>query len=443
MSSAAFWRYSARMATSSSDRAAAGRIPAAHPSLSALAAEIRDSGILGRAYLMNRLFDCLLERSVKGEAIKEIELARTVFDQNANAELAQNGSVRVYIYRLRRKLDAYYQGQAEGPRLTIPKGEYRLIVDDAPAVDAPGRKEWNDLLLPRHKMLLAAVIVLSVLVGAAAGGGAALWFGRPAAPPASRTGFWRFLGANGRPTFIVIGDYYAFGLKARGGPGLQAVDPAIHSDAELEQFMAGHPGEARDYTAMDLHYLPTSAAFAVRDLMPIVDRSIAESGGKTGIARVTLLSDLTPDAMKGANIIYIGAIDGLGKLEDMILAQSRFRVDGVRDMLIDSRSMTQVPMSTLPVGKDRMARQYAYIATFEGPSSSRFVVIAGSGDAATKQAAATMSDQAQIARMQKAASDNPNFEALWQVNTLNNVSYSTTLLSSSSLSIRKERPGDG
>ena len=103
--------------------------------ISSLAEQLRASGAIGRSELINRLFAFLLAQSLAGRSPKEVEVAYEVFGKDAQFDVAQDASVRVHIHRLRRKLEEIYAGTT-GDRLTIPRGEYRLAVQDAPIAEA-------------------------------------------------------------------------------------------------------------------------------------------------------------------------------------------------------------------------------------------------------------------------------------------------------------------
>src|SRR6185436_16665710 len=106
--------------------------------LRAHAERIKASGVLGRSPLMQRLFDFLLECSVAGKAPKEIEVAVDAFGKGAEFDVSQDAMVRVYIHKLRRKLEEFYvgPGSAEPVRLSIPKGEYRFVIEPTPEAAA-------------------------------------------------------------------------------------------------------------------------------------------------------------------------------------------------------------------------------------------------------------------------------------------------------------------
>jgi len=88
---------------------------------------VRESGVLGRSVLMMRLFDLLVSHSTKRGALSEVQIAERVFHKNSGSN-APDARVRVYMYRLRRRLDMYYAGRSGGERLAIPLGDYRLVL---------------------------------------------------------------------------------------------------------------------------------------------------------------------------------------------------------------------------------------------------------------------------------------------------------------------------
>ena len=102
--------------------------------------QVRASGVLGRSQALLRLFDFLADPVRRGRTLTEAEVAQDVFGRGV--DLAGDASVRVYVHRLRRKLEQFYDGPGAGEprRLTIPVGEYRLdLAPSPPRVRAPGR----------------------------------------------------------------------------------------------------------------------------------------------------------------------------------------------------------------------------------------------------------------------------------------------------------------
>ena len=88
---------------------------------------VRESGVLGRSVLMLRLFNLLVSHAAKRGALSEDQVAERVFRKGGESK-SPDARVRVYMYRLRQRLDIYYAGRNQGERLAVPLGDYRLVL---------------------------------------------------------------------------------------------------------------------------------------------------------------------------------------------------------------------------------------------------------------------------------------------------------------------------
>jgi len=75
------------------------------PLLRSEADAVLASGALGRSPLLKALFEYLLEQSLEGRRVTEFDVASEVFDRGEQFSSTLDASVRVYIHRLRRKLE--------------------------------------------------------------------------------------------------------------------------------------------------------------------------------------------------------------------------------------------------------------------------------------------------------------------------------------------------
>src|SRR5262245_25848379 len=116
----------------------------------------RASGLLGKPGALSRLFDFLVERSLVGDVPKELEIAVTVFGKSPGFDVAQDSVVRVYVHKLRKRLEEF-NGRALPAvdcRICIPKGEYRVVLErpeavpSAPEESASTPAEVEDVLTP-------------------------------------------------------------------------------------------------------------------------------------------------------------------------------------------------------------------------------------------------------------------------------------------------------
>src|SRR5215469_10465678 len=152
--------------------------------LHAHAERIRSSGVLGRSRLIRRLFDFLVDCSLTDRAPKEIEVALDVFGKDAGFDVTQDAMVRVYIHKLRRKLEEFYadSGRGEAERLVIPKGAYRFVIEPVETAEEAGTAEAGAPPLRSWRgRWIAAALAASLLVNVV--GLAWLWFAHWRAAP--------------------------------------------------------------------------------------------------------------------------------------------------------------------------------------------------------------------------------------------------------------------
>lgn len=403
-------------------------------SLRAHAERIRASGVLGRSRLTQRLFDFLLDCTVTGRAPKEIEVAIDVFGKDENFDVSQDAMVRVYIHKLRRKLDDYYEGpgREETVRITIPKGAYRFTLEQPESAPAPPPVTHEtppaEHRISRRPWIIAAVVALLTL------NALALIYGyvRVNAPadqldPIRNTPVWSPLLEDERTIFIVLGDYYIFGES--DGMGIQRLVREFHinSSGDLAQYLKRNPELADRYLDLQLEYLPTSAAFALRDVLPV----LAPANRRV---RIALMSDLNPVVFKSAHVIYIGYLSGMGMLQDLVFAGSRYSVGATYDELIDLSTETHyVSQAGTPLHDESKYHDYGYFATFTGPTGNRVMIIAGMRDVAVMNTAEALTNRRTLEELISRAGDAQAFEALYEVYGMDRMNLDGKLLSLSKL----------
>ena len=407
-----------------------------HAALQAEADEIRQTGALGRSEPVRRLFDYLVQSSLEDRSPKEAEVAGAVFNRRADFDTSQDAVVRVYVHKLRRKLEAIYAGPRAGTvhRLTIPRGEYRLMVEHQPeaAVAAPAIVK-----AARQPWLLALAAVALVILSSGA-----TWLAVQAVrPPAVkelervRAGpVWSPLLSNRFPTVVVVGDYYIFGESDDGMQVNRLVrEYSVNSQGELDDFLMAHPDKVSHYIDLDLRYLPVGAAYALRDVLPVV-----ATAARAGPVKVILASDLTPGMLKTNNIVYVGYFSAMGVLRDAVFAGSRFSVGDTYDDLIDGR--TRRHYSSQGGGPDSngaMYVDYGYVSAFKGPAGNRIVVVAGTRDVALMQAADAATSSSGVKQMIQSGQSADAFEALYEAEGMSRLNVAGKLLTASPLDAGK------
>jgi hypothetical protein len=412
-------------------------------SLQALAHRIRATGALGRSQLIQKLFDFLIECSATGRAPKETEVAIEVFGKDTGFDVAQDAMVRVYVHKLRRKLEEYYSGAGHSDpfRLTIPKGAYRIVVhepDAAPASEdgvepplapvsspEPGAAPGPSRPPPRTpRAWILAVLAASVVINLALAGGL-FWSAHRTPPvnPVRASPVWSRMLDSGRPLWVVLGDYYIFAETDKNMEVQRLVrEFSINSANDLDQYLKLHPELADRYQDMQLNYLPTSAAFALKDLLPL----LVDANART---RVVMASELTPEMLKSSDVIYIGYLSGMGMLSDLVFGGSRFQIGDSFDVLIDRSSGKQyISQAALPVPGEQTYHDIGYFATFAGPSGNQIMIVAGTRDVAVRRMAESLTHADSLQQLVARSGNQRSFEALYDVFAMNGTDLNGTLL---------------
>jgi hypothetical protein len=394
------------------------------------AERIRASEVLGRSDQLRRLFDYLVECSRSGKVPKESVIAVEVFGRGTDFDVSQDAAVRVYIHKLRRKFEEFYAEHPQiGPeRLAIPKGEYRLILEHPPIETPPPevvpppprtRNPWKIATFGAVAVLLAIGVVAAVLWQQREGNRLAQLSANPV---------WAKLLEDTRPITVVLGDYYIFAeTDELSQPQRLVREFSINSRSDLDQYLMEHPQMADKYMDAQLSYLPTSSAYVIADIMPLLATTHRP-------IRIRMMSELEPDALKSTDVVYVGYLSGLGMLADATFSGSRFSVGSSYDELTDDKTHTRY----VSQAGDRYARpqdesgpltyrEYSLIAGFEGPSGNQMLIIAGMRDVGLMQAGEALTGTSSLRQLSKRLPGGP-FEALYEVTGMNSTNVASKLL---------------
>lgn len=421
----------------SRDADGVGREPVPADAVLVEVAYLKSIRALGTNERHLKLFDYLVEASLEGRSPKETEISAAVF---GNASSAPGGSVtRVYVFRLRRRLDEIYahEGKNRPLRLSIPRGDYRLAADRRADPDAPSGEDGMPRKRPLSRILdlsslqwvlaAAAALVVTVNVG--------LWVAWAAAPREAdkfaASPLWADIAADDGPLLLVVGDYYLFGeYEDRVMLKRLIRDPSINSKSDLiNQYMHNHE-QYEKYADVATRYLPASTGFALADLAPLIDRR--------SNVQVKMASDLTPHDLKASDVIYVGLLNGLGPLQDRVFAQSRYAVDGTYNEITDRQS-GEIYMSeaTFAAPTDTMYRDYGFISSFKGVSGNRIIVLTGVQDTALIGMATKLTNAAYLRDLKEQSSGAADMEALFEVKGQRKVDLQTQLLGWSAVDSEK------
>jgi hypothetical protein len=397
--------------------------------LSEEAERLRSSGTLGEARV-RRLFDYLVTNSLAGQAPKEIAIAIDVFGKSPDFDVSQDAVVRVYVHKLRKALEEFYdsRGAEGGPAMHIPRGEYRLRLsaraplEAIPAVPVAGGKGRRlGVASAAAGLGAAALIVLSVA-----------WLRTPHSDldRVRASPIWSAILNDDRPIMIVVGDYYLVG-ETDDTMGVKRLirEYSINSKSDLDNYVAQHPEVADRYMDVGLRYLPIASAFALRDVMVV----LAPENRRITVSK---MSDVEPRSLKSADIVYIGYLSGMGMLQDIVFAGSRFAVGESYDEVIDKKTHhsyvseigSEIMDSPPLTGKEKSYQDYGMFAKFRGPGGNTIVVISGTRDEGVSQTAEAVTSAPKLDEFAMRPGSALPIEALLAVSSVDGVNLSGKLL---------------
>ena len=375
---------------------------------------------LGKSEAGRKLLAYLVERSLRNDTPKEVEIAVDVLGKGASFNGAEDSAVRVAVRTLRQKLAEYYataRSNDDGFQFVIPKGGYRLIVAPAlpdgrspePLHGTFSSRSWKWAVVA--SCLLAASVLLNV----------ALWLEHtrgtqaPADPIKARvraSPVWSDLVASSRPLTIVLGDLFMYTqLDSRTGRTLTVRDTQINSSEELRAFLASNPAFAAERGQRYVSMVQKSAAIGMAAILQIVDRPGRQ-------INVTVRDELQTEQIRNNDIIYVGPLSGLGPLLGYYEPRSRYRFDATTSTLTDVESHKAFsPQGVLSA--ERL--DYALAAKFLGPNGNHIMVLtAGLRNAGVLQVVRTATSPAGLTRLESRLHSTPgalpdSFEALLTV----------------------------
>lgn len=356
---------------------------------------IRGSGVLGRTGRLRELFDFLAGRGIGAPPATQADIAYGVFGQlDAGAD---DATARVYIHRLRKRLEAFYAREgAHSGRLVLPAGSYELLYEPAEAGPVGGRR-WGSLVLP---VLLLATLAAAFLLGRETGSS-----GRAAEANA----IWQPFLESERQIVVAVGDYYIFGEIDPFEPerGRMIRDFAINSPTDLARAQESEPERYERAEDMGLSYLPLSSAYALRSLMPVLARHPQP-------VEIVAASAVTPQMLRDRNVVYVGLVSGMGLLEEETFSGSDLSIGETYDDLRDAVSGRRYSSGeALSRTSTRYYRDFGYLARFRRPGGALVAVVAGARDTGLRGLAPLAVGELDE-RLEKLAEADGAFEAVFE-----------------------------
>jgi hypothetical protein len=215
------------------------------------------------------------------------------------------------------------------------------------------------------------------------------------------------------PVTVVVGDYYIFGeLDDVGNVGRLVREFSINSGRDLDERFLLDPDAADRYIDLDLTYLPSSIAFALRDVVTVLNAADKD-------IRIVSMSNLDSSEIRENHIVYLGFLSGLGMLRDFVFAGSELSVGETYDELVHIQSgEIFVSEAGMPSGQ-RSYRDYGLFSTMPAPGGHQFMFLAGTRDEGLMQTARAVTNgnmvNTSIGAIAEGAESPAAFELLYEV----------------------------
>jgi hypothetical protein len=243
---------------------------------------------------------------------------------------------------------------------------------------------------------------------------------------------WAAITDDELPITLAVGDYYIFGeLDDYGNIGGMRREFDINSSRDLDERFMLDPEAAERYLDLELTYLPTSTAFALRDLMQV----LATTGKEI---RVVAMSNLETSTLRQSHIVYLGYLSALGMLSDFVFDDSDLAIGDTFDELVNLASgEIFISEAGLPSGPGSYV-DYGLFSTFPGPNGNQFIIVAGMRDEGLMQTAQAVSSPAMVAdSIATLISDDAelplSFELLYEVAGLDRMNLNARIVHAAAL----------
>jgi hypothetical protein len=354
---------------------------------------------------------------------KEIDIAVHVFGKKEHFDPAEDTLVRVYFYRLRKKLDQYYSGPGKNDslKLTIPKGHHYFEFKPASFFS-----ERKPIEISARKIALVSVIVL--LLTAVTG----LWFQnrglkRSRLAPihfADQNIVWSDFVKNKLKTSIVVGDIFSFYLyKPEFNREWLIRDDQINSFNELQTFIQ----EARlDPSRI---YLPGWDIVPKSSVIDVLRISNTLSYAEIPI-EVKITSEVTLEDIGQNNIVFIGHFHNLKHLSRYLpnthfFPTTEYRMSEKHPKrtirVVDSKLDTLYRLNFHYGEASALNSDYVLVSRVPGPNNNVFLFIVSFLPLGRIEAVKMLTNEVLFSRLtaelrQASTQITPYFEMLIEVN---------------------------
>jgi hypothetical protein len=337
------------------------------------------------------LLTYLVEETLSGNVPKEITIGMQFFSKDSSFDPKEDPTVRVYLNNLRKKLDHYYlttESTAEY-RLEIPKGHYQVEFSKSAVKEnfAKTNRKQNTVIVALTALLF--ILVAFIITDRA-------FPSLFSDAPLEDNPIWHeFVAPGGKPTLVVLGDFYfLFERGTEGRMGNFVRDLRFNTPDDYRQFIRTNPKFSEKYVQSEFTFLRPSASWGLAEILPVLEQS------PNGYS-LKLASEFTVEDLKANNIVFIGSFKSLFAVQKFLhifdieyqLSPNEFHV---KNMVNDSMKVYRP--GEMKGGK--YEKDYAVLSKGVGPNGSNIMLMLGFADTGVLEAARASVDAAMLTKIE-------------------------------------------
>ncbi|WP_016954382.1 hypothetical protein [Catenovulum agarivorans] len=283
-----------------------------------------------KSAIFTKLFVYLVNSTLNNEVPKEISIGVEVFGKDTSYDPSNDSLVRVYVHKLRKKIDDIYNADKErqiSARLSIPKGGYEVILTPTDQVEATETR-WGLSDIKQIHRRTWIIIALSVLLLLSWTSNFLQYSNKPTMNNPANL-FWSEFGKNKKLTYVVLGDLYLFHYREpNSNVRFLARNPKVNSDEGFTHWLKEFDESSGNISKTSNRFLMQSSAYTLTKVTKMLELN--------GIKyEITTLSDLDPKVLRDTNFIYLGMYKTMGILGSYFETSNYFCEEDCQKSLSD------------------------------------------------------------------------------------------------------------
>lgn len=253
------------------------------------------------------LLQYLVDKSEKVGSLKEAEIAHEVFGKDSKFDPSTDPLIRSYISNLRKKLEHYYLTTQDDClfRLEIPKGQY--LVKYTPKTEVILKKQTLNKWIFIYPAIIVVLITFLIFREIQIRN-----YSPESTLPIRNNVVWKEFTQNASaPVLIALGDYILLSEKGkRAGRSFVRV-PRINSLRDLQDSIKMYPNKFGKLEISEVSHVGAGAALGLSHILQFLNSNNIKSS-------VKLSKEITWDDIEKNNIIFIGTLKTLYKLDTLL-----------------------------------------------------------------------------------------------------------------------------